>query len=124
MQRFTLAFTIALALPAMALAASPAMTMKTSKGDILTNPAGMTLYTFAPDKDGKSACNGMCADNWPPLKAGMDAMATGNWTVITREDGSKQWAYKGKPLYTFIKDKKKGDEMGDGFKGAWHVAKP
>lgn len=124
MQRFTLAFTFALAVPAMALAATPAMTMKTAKGNILTNSAGMTLYTFAPDKNGHSACNGMCAQIWPPLKASMDAKASGDWSVIKRNDGTMQWAYKGKPLYTFVKDKKKGEEMGDGFKGVWHVAMP
>lgn len=123
-RRFTLAFTLALALPAMALAAAPAKMMKTAKGEILTNAAGMTLYTFAPDANGHSACNGKCAEFWPPLMAKAGAMASGSWSVITRKDGSKQWAYKGKPLYTFVRDKKAGDEMGDGFKGVWHVAKP
>jgi len=45
--------------------------------------------------------------------------------MITREDGTKQWAYKGKPLYVFAKDAKPGDTMGDGFlNGAWHIATP
>ncbi|AMK33594.1 Putative lipoprotein [Pseudomonas putida] len=43
---------------------------------------------------------------------------------MTRDDGSSQWAYKGKPLYTFIKDKKAGETTGDGMKDVWHVAKP
>src|SRR5512141_840728 len=90
----------------------------------LTNAAGMTLYTF--DKDaagsGKSACNGPCATNWPPLHAGAADQASGNWTVLTRDDGSKQWAYKGKPLYLWAKDQKPGDKTGDGFLKRWHVA--
>ena len=73
---------------------------------------GMTLYTFDKDSGGKSACNGPCATNWPPLMAGADAKAAGDWTVITRDDGSKQWAYKGKPLYTWVKDTKPGDNDG------------
>jgi predicted lipoprotein with Yx(FWY)xxD motif len=89
-----------------------------------TNSAGMTLYTFDKDSAGKSACNGPCAANWPPLMAGSGAAASGEWTVVTRDDGSKQWAYKGKPLYTWVKDQKPGDKTGDGVaNNAWHTAK-
>jgi predicted lipoprotein with Yx(FWY)xxD motif len=91
---------------------------------MLTNTAGMTLYTFDKDADGKSACNGPCAANWPALMAGGDAKASGDWTIVTRDDGSKQWAYKGKPLYLWAKDQKTGDKTGDGFNNVWHVAKP
>jgi predicted lipoprotein with Yx(FWY)xxD motif len=92
---------------------------------MLVNSAGMTLYTF--DKDaagsGKSECNGVCAKNWPPLHVIGYEQASGAWSVITRDDGTKQWAYKGKPLYLFIKDHKPGDKTGDGFKNVWHVAR-
>ena len=84
---------------------------------------GMTLYTFDKDAGGKSMCNGPCAANWPPLAAGADAKASGDWSVITRDDGSKQWAYKGKPLYTWAKDTKPGDKTGDNFNNVWHLAK-
>lgn len=108
-----------------AFAADPAATADTAKGKTLVDAKGMTLYTFAKDGDGKSACNGPCATNWPPLKADASAKAMGAWTVVTRDDGSKQWAYKGKPLYTWAKDTKPGDTTGDGFlDGAWHVAQP
>lgn len=92
---------------------------------VLTNSAGMTLYTF--DKDaaggGKSTCNGPCAANWPPLLAAADAKAYGDYTIIARDDGAKQWAYKGKPLYLWIKDSKPGDRTGDGFNNAWRLAR-
>jgi len=92
---------------------------------VLTNSAGMTLYTF--DKDaagsGKSTCNGPCATNWPPLLAAADAKSSGDYTIITRDDGAKQWAYKGKPLYLWIKDTKPGDRTGDGFNNAWRLAR-
>jgi predicted lipoprotein with Yx(FWY)xxD motif len=107
-------------------AMTPAKTGNTALGPVLVDAKGMTLYTF--DKDatpGKSACNGPCAQNWPPLMATGDAKASGDWSVITRDDGSKQWAYKGKPLYAWVKDTKPGDTTGDGFlNGAWHIAKP
>jgi len=86
---------------------------------------GMTLYTF--DKDtmpGKSVCNGPCATNWPPLMADATAAASGDWSVITRDDGAKQWAFKGKPLYYWAKDSKPGDKTGDNVNSVWHVAKP
>ncbi|HEV8519636.1 MAG TPA: hypothetical protein VGQ54_13765 [Burkholderiales bacterium] len=92
-------------------------------GGIMTDNAGKTLYTFDKDAGGKSACNGPCAGNWPPLMAGSDAKASGDWSIITRDDGSKQWAYKGKPLYLWSKDQKPGDMTGDGFNGVWHVVK-
>jgi predicted lipoprotein with Yx(FWY)xxD motif len=114
-----------LALSAGVSAAAPAHTAKTSLGRTLVDAQGMTLYTFMKDKDGKSACNGPCAANWPALMASAGAKATGKYSIVTRDDGSKQWAYKGKPLYTWVKDMKPGDTTGDGFlNGAWHAAKP
>jgi predicted lipoprotein with Yx(FWY)xxD motif len=91
---------------------------------MLTNSAGMTLYTFDKDTAGKSACNGPCAVNWPPLMAKDDAKTSGDYSIVTRDDGKKQWAYKGKPLYTWVKDQKSGDKTGDGVNNVWHVARP
>ncbi|MCW2272652.1 hypothetical protein GJ654_01000 [Rhodoblastus acidophilus] len=103
----------------------PVKTARTAKGDTLVDAKGMTLYTFDKDSEGKSACTGPCAANWPSLAAPADAKPMGSYTVVSRDDGGKQWAYKGKPLYTFIKDKAAGDITGDGFAdGAWHVAQP
>ena len=93
-------------------------------GGMLVNSAGMTLYTF--DKDpadsAQSACNGKCAVNWPPLHASAYDQASGDWSIIARGDGSRQWAYKGKPLYLWSKDHRPGDKTGDGFLKLWHVA--
>jgi predicted lipoprotein with Yx(FWY)xxD motif len=96
------------------------------EGGMLTGEKGMTLYTWDNDKTAdKSSCNAMCAMNWPALKADASAKDMGAWKVITRDDGSKQWAYKGKPLYYFAKDAAAGDKKGDNAgKGMiWHVAK-
>ena len=120
-----LAAAISLAVISGANAAPPAKTAATAKGPTLTDAKGMSLYTFDKDSDGKSACNGPCATNWTVLKAESGEQPGGSYTVITRDDGSKQWAYKGKPLYTFAKDQKAGDITGDGFlNGAWHLAQP
>ena len=87
----------------------------------------MTLYTF--DKDtagsGKSACNGQCATNWPALMAMDSDKPMGDLSIVTRDDGKKQWAAKGWPLYYWSKDSKAGDKTGDGVaNGAWKVARP
>ena len=93
---------------------------------VLVGASDMTLYTFDKDmaSSGKSVCNGPCATNWPPLAAAADAAAEGDYSVITRDDGAMQWAFKGKPLYYWVKDQKPGDMSGDGFNGVWHAAKP
>jgi predicted lipoprotein with Yx(FWY)xxD motif len=72
---------------------------------------------------GKGACNGPCATLWPPAMAEAAAKAEGDFTIVTRDDGAKQWAFKGKPLYHYSVDKKAGDMMGDKFRDVWHVVK-
>jgi predicted lipoprotein with Yx(FWY)xxD motif len=106
----------------------PAGVQASKLGDgtmILADAKGMTLYTFAKDMPGVSNCNDNCAKNWPPLMAAADAMPMGEWTIVTRADGTKQWAYKGMPVYGWIKDAKPGDNTGNGVgNGAWKTAVP
>jgi len=104
---------------------APTKIGESAKGKVLTNDKGMTLYVFDKDSGGKSACNGPCATNWPPLMASAASKPMDDYSIITRDDGSKQWAYKGKPLYNWKNDKKPGDITGDGFlNGAWHIVQP
>jgi len=105
--------------------AEPAKVGDTVKGKVLVDAKGMTLYTLDRDTTpNKSTCNGQCATNWPPLMVSGDAKDAGSWTVVTRDDGAKQWAYKGKPLYFWKDDKKPGDVEGDNRGNVWHVATP
>jgi len=98
----------------------------TSVNGMLVGSNQMTLYTFDRDVagSGKSVCNGPCAVNWPPLMAAESDQGRGDYSVITRDDGKRQWALKGKPLYFWIKDSKPGDTTGDGVNGVWRTAKP
>ena len=125
MKHLALVVTLSAALLGGCAAMGSASPAKTSLG-MLVGPNDMTLYTF--DKDaagsGKSVCNGPCATNWPPLMAGDGDKGQGDYSVISRDDGKKQWAFKGKPLYFWIKDSKPGDATGEGFNGVWRVAKP
>jgi predicted lipoprotein with Yx(FWY)xxD motif len=120
----TLFATASLALAASAAVAAPSAPAAPVNG-VLATSAGATLYTF--DKDtagsGKSACNGQCAANWPPLAAQASDAASGDWSIVTRDDGSRQWAFKGQPLYTYAKDAKAGDTTGDGKGNVWHLVK-
>jgi predicted lipoprotein with Yx(FWY)xxD motif len=97
------------------------------EGGLLVNSQGMTLYVFDRDRaagPGKSVCVKECAANWPPLAAAEDARPSGDYAIITREDGGKQWTYKGRPLYAWTKDRKPGDATGDGLNKVWHAVKP
>ncbi len=73
---------------------------------------GMTLYTYGKDQPGKSTCVDECAKTFPPAVARDDAKPFGDWSVIKRDDGTKQWALKGKPLYTYVEDKLPGSLNG------------
>ena len=96
---------------------------KRGDGWLLADDKGMTLYTFIVDQQpGKSGCNDGCAATWPPYLAAANAVAAGDWTVIARADGKKQWAYRNKPLYAYSNDTQAGDTYGDDFAAQWSVA--
>lgn len=108
---------------ALLLASGSALAQTLKKADgVLVDASGMTVYTFDKDKagSGKSACNGPCATMWPPVPVTGDRVAA-PYSVVTRDDGGKQLAYKGKPLYLYAEDSKPGDRKGDKMKDVWHV---
>ncbi len=89
-------------------------------GSASEQPA-FTLYVFDPDQNSSgSVCNGGCATNWPPLLT-TDSVPSGvsNLGTITRDDGSTQVSYDGRPLYFFINDNEAGDTNGQGVGGVW-----
>jgi predicted lipoprotein with Yx(FWY)xxD motif len=92
-------------------------------GDIFTTPSGRTVYTYDSDSAGVSNCYDACAEEWPPVTAPRDAQPVGNMTIIERRDGTRQWAYNGKPLYLYHDDKAAGDVTGDNEGGVWHVVR-
>jgi predicted lipoprotein with Yx(FWY)xxD motif len=120
------AFTICLSAIVLGGCASMSSAPAKLADGVLTGPNGMTLYTFDKDVAGssKSVCNGPCATNWPPLMAAETDQPAGDFSVMNRDDGKKQWAFKGKPLYFWSKDSKPGDKTGDGFNKVWQVARP
>jgi predicted lipoprotein with Yx(FWY)xxD motif len=99
-------------------------------GQILVDEEGMTLYYFQKDQkgSGKSKCEGACAAAWPPLLTeGKPEATTGVKTAmlgtIKRQDGTTQVTYAGWPLYTFVEDKKPGEDNGTdskAFGASWY----
>ncbi|MCS3468900.1 putative lipoprotein with Yx(FWY)xxD motif [Pseudomonas sp. JUb42] len=110
--------TAGMTLSGLALSANPA----DFKDGILVDPQGMTLYSFDKDATNMSNCDGSCAVNWPPFIA-LPGQAATKWEAIKRHDGSMQWSYDGKPLYTWKDDHQRGDVTGDGRGGVWHIVK-
>jgi predicted lipoprotein with Yx(FWY)xxD motif len=86
---------------------------------VRTDADSLSIYTFDRDTPGKSSCNQHCAENWRPILVHGDPRAVGSWTAIKRDDGRMQWAFKGKPVYTFVKDSA-GRPSGDGM-GGFHL---
>jgi predicted lipoprotein with Yx(FWY)xxD motif len=102
---------------------APNYRASTSIGSVMTTPDGATVYTFDEDEAGKSNCYAECAQNWPPVIAGSDAEPYGRMSLADRTDGQRQWAYDGKPLYTFTKDSMHGDVKGENAGSVWHVVR-
>ncbi len=110
------------------------ITVGTAKGvgKVLVDSNGMTLYYFQKDQNGESACYGACEQGWPPLttegepQAGEGAMASKLGTT-KRKDGTVQVTYNKWPLYTFVEDKKPGEDNGTdskAFGASWYPLHP
>jgi predicted lipoprotein with Yx(FWY)xxD motif len=100
----------------------------TRLGKILVDSRGRTLYLFTKDAGTKSACAGMCATAWPPLRAsGKPTAGSGAKASLVRTTAGSQVTYNGHPLYGFIKDTKSGETNGEGvtaFGGHWFAVSP
>ena len=121
--------------PAPTAKASGAVTVgvaDSALGRIVVDNAGLTLYMFEKDENGRSACSGQCATYWPPLLTSANPLARVGVTqsllgTTRRGDGSEQVTYAGRPLYRFFEDSRPGQTNGEGsqdFGGEWNVLSP
>ena len=85
-------------------------------------PSLLPLYVNENDSDGKSTCYDSCAMAWPPLQAEQQDSDVGHWSVVERDTGDLQWAYKGQPVYRRFHDSVT-NPRGDGLDG-FHLLKP
>jgi predicted lipoprotein with Yx(FWY)xxD motif len=106
-------------------------TMSTSKGTVLVNSQGRTLYWFANDTSTKSNCTGSCATYWPPVTgtavAAAGASLPHSFGTIKRAGGQTQATYDGHPLYTYSGDTAAGQVNGNGINasgGRWWAVTP
>jgi predicted lipoprotein with Yx(FWY)xxD motif len=97
-----------------------AQVIKSGDG-VMTDGNGKTLYYYTKDAANQSNCTGGCLAAWPVFTAKPEAKPTGDLGVITREDGTRQWTYKSRPLYYYIGDSKAGEKTGDKQGGVWYV---
>lgn len=94
---------------------------------ILVTATGRTLYTLSAETNGTFICrDASCLSTWPPLilKAGQKATGVKHLGAVKRPDGRRQATFRGRPLYRFVDDRKKGDVKGEGFRdvGTWRAA--
>jgi len=90
--------------------------------EVYADEHGRTLYTNENDGEGRSACTGDCTSTWAPFGPHLGGEPVGAWSIIVREDGQRQWALAGKPLYTYVKDEGPDDTKGHDVDGIWKVA--
>jgi predicted lipoprotein with Yx(FWY)xxD motif len=101
--------------------AEVALSEEGAKGFVFVRfPGAQLLYTYDPDRAGRSFCNEGCSSAHPPILAPADAKPIGDWTAIRRDDGPLQWAYRGHPVYTLFHDSP-NQPHGDGEGGVWHL---
>ena len=84
-----------------------------------TDASGNMLYTYDDPKSAR--CADSCLVQWAVVSAGEMDHAIGDWSVVAYDDGTRQWAYKGKPVYTSINDKTPGVPSADGLEGKWRA---
>ncbi len=94
-----------------------------SRNGLLVEQGGRGLYTFANDSTGQSACDRNCETLWPPMYAQADDKPSGPFTIARSFDGRPVWAWRGKPLYRWLSDRKRGDAGGDGVAGVWFLVR-
>lgn len=124
MKRTLMTTLAALTIGATAASASTLVSVNSDIGKVVASAKnGMTLYTFRNDSKNKSNCYDNCAAAWPPFTASASAKSSGALRVITRKDGTRQWALNGQPLYFWAGDSAKGDVTGDGVGGVWNAVR-
>jgi predicted lipoprotein with Yx(FWY)xxD motif len=102
---------------------------RTKLGPILVDARGHTLYLFLKDRYGRSACDGACAQIWPPALASGSPLAgpgvaQDELTTTQRRDHTRQLVYNGHPLYALDAETRPGETEGEGFLSTWFVVSP
>jgi predicted lipoprotein with Yx(FWY)xxD motif len=98
-----------------------ALSLEGDKGYVFRRfPGSQRLYTYDKDNPTHSACNIGCDGAHVPVFAPVDAKVLDEWSIVVRDDGTHQWSFRGKPIYTAFHDPA-GNPRGDGEDGLWHL---
>jgi predicted lipoprotein with Yx(FWY)xxD motif len=98
----------------------PGLKVRTSTmGRMLVTNTGFAVYAFSKDTATKSACDAECARDWPPVLAPQLAKAGGEWSILERASGERQWMFRNQPLYSHTNDTRPGSQEGGDVPG-WH----
>lgn len=89
----------------------------------LADEDGAILYTYENDPPLRSVCNGPCARDWPPVTPIAEDLPFENFQIIVRDDETRQWAHKGRPLYRSAIDPGPGETKAIGTDGLWYVVR-
>ena len=113
--------------PARSIAAPDGIEAKlvsSAQAVVLTDFGGFTLYAFDGDAagDGQGCSDAGCEMQWRPVAAPALALDVGDFSVVSRADGSRQWAYRGRPLYRYRGDLLPGDAHGRAADPRWRLA--
>jgi predicted lipoprotein with Yx(FWY)xxD motif len=83
-------------------------------------PQLLPLYVFKGEPAGRSLCDRDCTAVWPIVRAEKNDKPVGLWTIVKRDDGRLQWAYKNSPVYTYFEDRP-NDPKGAGKSMDWYL---
>jgi len=68
------------------------------------NAEDYSVYAWDGEGANVANCEGECLNDWTPVLAPAVTAGSGEWTVVKHPLGINQWAFRGKPLYTYNRD--------------------
>lgn len=95
------------------------MVVTTAKGRLVVNDKGYSVYTSEKDGPEKSNCDAACTQTWHPVAAPALAKPQGEWSIVERAPGVRQWAFRKQPVYTYVRDISLSSQQGSDVPG-WH----
>lgn len=95
--------------------------VSSTAGRMVTTDDGASVYASDGDKPNTSNCYKECLTAWTPVLAPAPGIVRerDDWTIVKRAPGVNQWAFRGKPLYTYNYDRGSRNFWGADEPG-WH----
>jgi len=81
-------------------------------GRMLATERGESIYSYDGDTADSSSCRSTCLAKWKPVLGPSLAREQGEWSLLERSPGERQWVFRGKPLYTYVLDSRTWSQKG------------